>query len=56
MAGTTILILYMTNLKSTGVPYLSPLIPFRYEELKDTLYRGDLQSLLNSKHSYPDNN
>ncbi|WP_338788392.1 spore germination protein [Metabacillus sp. FJAT-53654] len=56
VAGTTILILYMTNLKSAGVPYLSPLIPFRYEELKDTLYRGDLRSLLNSKHSYPDNN
>ncbi|MGM7723668.1 spore germination protein [Metabacillus sp. Hm71] len=56
IAGTTILILYMTNLKSAGVPYLSPLIPFRYEELKDTLYRGDLKSLLNSKHSYPDNN
>ncbi|OAS87946.1 spore germination protein [Metabacillus litoralis] len=56
VAGTTILILYMTNLKSAGVPYLSPLIPFRYEELKDTLYRGDLRSLLNSKHLYPDNN
>ncbi|MBM7584485.1 spore germination protein KA [Bacillus pakistanensis] len=56
IVGTTLLILYMTNLKSVGVPYLSPLIPFRYEELKDTLYRGDLKSLLNSKHSYPDDN
>ncbi|MEC1157141.1 spore germination protein [Cytobacillus horneckiae] len=54
IVGTTILILYMINLKSAGVPYLSPLIPFRYEELKDTFYRGDLQSLINSKHSYPD--
>ncbi|MGE7608236.1 spore germination protein [Peribacillus frigoritolerans] len=53
--GTTLLIIYMTNLKSAGVPYLSPLIPFRYKELKDTLYRGDLKTLLNSKHSYPDN-
>lgn len=56
IVGTTTLILYMTNLKSAGVPYLSPLIPFRYKELKDSLYRGDLQTLLNSKHSYPDNN
>jgi spore germination protein KA len=56
IVGTTLLILYMTNLKSVGVPYLSPLIPFKYEELKDTFYRGDLKSLLNSKHSYPDDN
>ncbi|MBD7939174.1 spore germination protein [Cytobacillus sp. Sa5YUA1] len=56
IVGTTILILYMVNLKSAGVPYLSPLIPFRYRELKDTFYRGDLQSLINSKHTYPDNN
>lgn len=46
----------MVNLKSAGVPYLSPLIPFRYQELKDTFYRGDLKSLTNSKHTYPDNN
>ncbi|MDV2884724.1 spore germination protein [Alkalihalophilus pseudofirmus] len=56
IVGTTILILYMTNLKSAGVPYLSPIIPLRFKELKDTLYRGDLKSLINSKHSYPDNN
>ncbi|UAL46422.1 spore germination protein [Sutcliffiella horikoshii] len=56
IVGTTILILYMTNLKSAGVPYLTPLIPFRYEELKDTLYRGDLKTLINSKHSYPEDN
>lgn len=55
IVGTTMLILYMTNLKSAGVPYLSPLIPFRINELKDTLYRGNLQTLINSKHSYPDN-
>ena len=56
IVGTTILILYMVNLKSAGVPYLSPFIPFRYQELKDTFYRGDLKSLTNSKHTYPDNN
>lgn len=56
IVGTTILIIYMINLKSAGVPYLSPFIPFRYQELKDTFYRGDLKSLTNSKHTYPDNN
>lgn len=50
--ATTIQIIYMVNLKSLGVPYLSPLIPFRIQELKDTIYRGDLQTLINSKHTY----
>ena len=50
--GTTILILYMVSLKSVGVPYLSPIIPFKMQELKDTFYREDLQKLTNSKHSY----
>jgi spore germination protein KA len=50
--GTTILILYMVSLKSVGVPYLSPLIPLKMQELKDTFYREDLQKLTNSKHSY----
>lgn len=56
IVGTTILILYMINFKSAGVPYLTPLIPFRYEELKDSFYRGDLKTLINSKHSYPEDN
>lgn len=45
----------MVTLKSVGVPYLAPLIPFRYKELKDVLYRGNLQKLINSKHAYPEN-
>ncbi|WP_350445762.1 spore germination protein [Peribacillus simplex] len=57
IVGTTILIIYMVNLRSLGVPFMSPIIPFRIEELKDTVYRGKLKRLLNSKHSYPrDNN
>ncbi|MCK9860469.1 spore germination protein [Paenibacillus sp. ATY16] len=27
--GTTLVILYMVQLKSAGAPYLSPLIPFK---------------------------
>lgn len=53
--STTLLIIYMVTLKSVGVPYLAPLIPFRYKELKDVLYRGNLQKLINSKHAYPEN-
>lgn len=52
----TIQIIYMVSLKSIGVPYLSPLIPFRIQELKDTIFRGDLQTIINSKHSYTEDN
>ncbi|WP_201007373.1 spore germination protein [Paenibacillus glycanilyticus] len=52
IVGTTLVIIYMAQLKSAGVPYLSPLIPFKPKELKDTLIRGDLKKLLNSEHSY----
>lgn len=52
IVGTTLLIIYMVHLKSAGVPYLSPLIPFKPREMKDTLFRGNLKKLLNSEHSY----
>lgn len=52
--ASTLLVLYLVNLKSIGVPYLAPIIPFRIEELKDTLVRGNLQKLINSKHTYPE--
>lgn len=54
--AATIKIIYMARLKSLGVPYLSPLLPFRIQEWKDTIYRGDLQTLINSKHTYPEEN
>ncbi|MDE5413255.1 spore germination protein [Alkalihalobacterium chitinilyticum] len=56
IVGLTLLLLYMTNLKSFGVPYLSPLLPFRHREFKDSLYRGDLETLINSEHNYPNHN
>ncbi|WP_285767436.1 spore germination protein [Peribacillus sp. SI8-4] len=52
--GATLILLHMISLKSVGVPYLSPLIPFRVKEIKDSLYRGDLETLVNSEHRYPD--
>ncbi|WP_437831832.1 spore germination protein [Niallia taxi] len=54
--GITILVLHLTSLKSIGVPYLSPLIPLRIKELKDVVYRGDLKTLVNSKHSFHEEN
>ncbi|MCK1995150.1 spore germination protein [Peribacillus muralis] len=54
--ATTLLIIYMASLRSVGVPFLSPLLPFKLEELKDTIYRGRLEKLNNSKHSFPNDN
>ncbi|MGG0177669.1 spore germination protein [Gottfriedia acidiceleris] len=56
IVATIILIIYMASLKSVGVPYLSPLVPFKMKELKDTFFRGDLQKLINSKHTYTEDN
>ncbi|MFF3024421.1 spore germination protein [Gottfriedia sp. NPDC057948] len=54
--GLVILLIYMASLKSLGVPYLAPFIPFRPKEMKDAFIRGDLRKLINSKHSYPHKN
>ncbi|WP_088042596.1 spore germination protein [Bacillus sp. EAC] len=53
IVGMVALIIYMASLKSLGVPYLAPFIPFRPKEMKDVLFRGDLRKLINSKHTYP---
>ncbi|WOD61346.1 spore germination protein [Niallia taxi] len=50
--AATVLVIYLVSLKSVGVPYLSPLIPLRINELKDTFIRGNLKKLTDSKHTY----
>ena len=50
--GMVIIFIYMCNLKSMGVPYMSPLIPFRPKEMKDALLRGNLKKSINNKHDY----
>lgn len=50
--GMVIIFIYMCTLKSMGVPYMSPLIPFRPKEMKDALLRGNLKKSINSKHDY----
>ncbi|MEH6940167.1 spore germination protein, partial [Bacillus sp. JJ664] len=51
--GIICLLIYMSRLRSVGVPFLAPIIPFRPQEFKDVFYRGDLKKLINSPHKYP---
>lgn len=51
--GFVLLVIYLSRLRSVGVPYLAPIIPFRPHEFKDVFYRGDLKKLINSPHKYP---
>lgn len=56
LIGLVILNVYMASLKSLGVPFLTPIIPFHPKEMKDAFFRGDLRKLINSKHTYPHKN
>jgi spore germination protein KA len=49
----TLVFIYLSQLKSLGVPYLSPLMPFRPTEFRDVFIRGDLRKLHNRKHIFP---
>jgi len=51
--GLVVLIIHLSRLRSVGVPYLAPIIPFNYKEFKDVFYRGNLRKLINSPHKYP---
>ncbi|WP_088071932.1 spore germination protein [Gottfriedia luciferensis] len=51
--GLFILIIHMVRLRSVGVPYLAPIIPFHFKEFKDVFFRGDLRKLINSPNTYP---
>ena len=51
--GMLILFIHLARLRSVGVPYLAPIIPFNLNEFKDVFFRGDLQKLINSTHKYP---
>ncbi len=53
LIGFIIMIAYMASIRSLGVPYLAPFIPFNPKEMKDALFRGDLRKIINSKHTYP---
>ncbi|MGG0175828.1 spore germination protein [Gottfriedia acidiceleris] len=51
--GMFAIFIHLARLRSVGVPYLAPIIPFNLKEFKDVFFRGDLQKLINSPHKYP---
>ena len=46
-------ILHLSSLRSFGVPYLTPIAPFKLKEQQDTFIRSDLNSITNSPHKMP---
>jgi spore germination protein KA len=48
-----LMIIHLSYLRSVGVPYFAPFIPFNAKEMKDVFIRGNLRKLINSKHTYP---
>lgn len=47
-----IFLVWASCIKPFGIPYLSPVIPFKPRELKDIFFRGNLKKMINSIHSY----
>lgn len=54
--GLILLIIHLSRLRSVGVPFLAPIVPFSIKEFKDVFIRGDLRKLINSSHKYPHDN
>ncbi len=48
MIGLLLLLLHLTNLRSLGQPYFSPLAPFRPKQLLDVIIRAPHKTLWNS--------
>lgn len=44
-AGLIAILIHLTNLRSFGVPYLSPVAPFHLEGLLDVFFRAPWQVL-----------
>jgi spore germination protein KA/spore germination protein len=53
MIALLLIWLHLANLRPLGQPYLSPLAPFRFKELRDVLIRAPLRVLLRSpRHAH----
>lgn len=50
--ASTLLFIWGASLRPFGIPYFSPLIPFKHHEFKDTFWRSNLKKIVNSKHGY----
>lgn len=54
LGGAAVLI-HMTNLKSFNVPFLSPVSPFSFRDMKDTLFRTSWSNMKNRPSIYNPN-
>lgn len=45
MSGLMIILIHMAGLRSTGVPYLTPMTPTRFKDMKDILVRFPLSNM-----------
>ncbi|QGQ96820.1 spore germination protein [Paenibacillus psychroresistens] len=48
MIGLLFIFLHLVSLRSLGQPYMAPLAPFRFSELRDVLVRAPLKRLIRS--------
>lgn len=46
MIGTLIILIHLASLRSFGVPYLSPVMPFSIKDMKDTFIRAPLWAMI----------
>lgn len=44
--GLMVLVLHLCSLRTFGVPYMSPLSPFIREEMKDSIFRFPIPSMI----------
>ena len=47
VTGVILILLHMFSLRSFGVPYMTPLSPFKFSDLKDTLIRAPRWTMVN---------
>lgn len=56
MLGMLMMLIHLTSLRSFGVPYLSPLAPFKLQDLKDSFVRFPWWAMGERPNSIPLNN
>lgn len=56
MLGMLILVIHITSLRSFGVPYFSPMAPFKRQDMKDTMIKAPIWAMSKRPYSIPTNN
>jgi spore germination protein len=54
--GWFLILFHLISLESVGIPYLSPIAPTRYQDLKDTFIRTFMQNMITRPVSIPGKN